>query len=63
MGRMSWACTPGVPEWQFDDGPEAGTTARALDALVRERVRASCFLLGRNALAHQTLARRELNEG
>jgi len=47
----------------FDDGPEAGTTARVLDALKRECVRATFFLLGRNALAHPDLARRELNEG
>ena len=47
----------------FDDGPETGTTARVLDALKHECVRASFFLLGRNALAHQDLARRELAEG
>ena len=47
----------------FDDGPQAGTTARVLDALRRECVRASFFLLGRNAIAHQDLARREIAEG
>src|SRR5262245_33157782 len=47
----------------FDDGPESGTTARVLDALKRECVRASFFLLGRSALAHPELARRELAEG
>jgi peptidoglycan/xylan/chitin deacetylase (PgdA/CDA1 family) len=47
----------------FDDGPLPGTTARVLDALKRECVRASFFLLGRNALAHRDLARRELAEG
>ncbi len=47
----------------FDDGPEPGTTGRILDALKLECVRASFFLLGRNALAHPELARRELNEG
>jgi peptidoglycan/xylan/chitin deacetylase (PgdA/CDA1 family) len=47
----------------FDDGPEAGTTARVLDALKRECVQASFFLLGRSALAHPELARRELAEG
>src|SRR6195256_5491060 len=46
----------------FDDGPQAGTTARVLDALKRECVRASFFLLGRNAIAHQDLARREIAE-
>jgi peptidoglycan/xylan/chitin deacetylase (PgdA/CDA1 family) len=47
----------------FDDGPEPGSTARVLDALKRECVRASFFLLGRAALAHKELARRELAEG
>jgi peptidoglycan/xylan/chitin deacetylase (PgdA/CDA1 family) len=47
----------------FDDGPWPGTTDRVLDALKRECVRASFFLLGRNALAHPALARRALAEG
>ncbi len=47
----------------FDDGPEARATPRILDALQRECVRASFFLLGRSALAHKDLARRELAEG
>ena len=47
----------------FDDGPEPGSTGRALDALARECVRAMFFLLGRSALAHPELARRALAEG
>jgi peptidoglycan/xylan/chitin deacetylase (PgdA/CDA1 family) len=47
----------------FDDGPWPGTTPRVLDALKRECVRATFFLLGRNAMAHPELARRELAEG
>jgi peptidoglycan/xylan/chitin deacetylase (PgdA/CDA1 family) len=47
----------------FDDGPWPGTTAAVLDALGRECVRATFFLLGRNAMAHPELARRELAEG
>jgi len=47
----------------FDDGPEPGTTPRVLDALKRECVRATFFLLGRNAAAAPALARRELAEG
>src|SRR4030088_1952567 len=47
----------------FDDGPWPGTTERVLDALRRECVRATFFLIGRNALAHPALAQRELNEG
>ena len=47
----------------FDDGPWPGTTPRVLDALKRECVRATFFLLGRNAEANATLARRTLAEG
>src|ERR1700761_5664595 len=35
----------------FDDGPWPGTTPRVLDALKRECVSATFFLLGRNAVA------------
>jgi peptidoglycan-N-acetylglucosamine deacetylase len=47
----------------FDDGPEPASTARVLDALKRECVRASFFVLGRSAAAHPTLLRRALQEG
>lgn len=47
----------------FDDGPWPGTTSAVLDALRRECVRATFFLVGRNAAAHPELARRELAEG
>lgn len=47
----------------FDDGPWPGTTPRVLEALRRECVRATFFLLGRNAAAHPELARRERAEG
>ena len=47
----------------FDDGPAPGTTARVLDALARECVRATFFLIGRNALAMPQLVRREAREG
>jgi peptidoglycan-N-acetylglucosamine deacetylase len=47
----------------FDDGPASGTTGHVLDALKRECVRASFFLLGRNALAYPDLARRVVSEG
>ena len=47
----------------FDDGPWPGTTARVLDALKNECVRATFFLLGRNTAAHPELARRALAEG
>jgi peptidoglycan-N-acetylglucosamine deacetylase len=47
----------------FDDGPWPGTTARVLDALRNECVRATFFLLGRNTAAHPELARRALTDG
>jgi peptidoglycan/xylan/chitin deacetylase (PgdA/CDA1 family) len=47
----------------FDDGPEPGTTPRILEALRHECVQASFFLLGRSALAHPELVRRERAEG
>jgi peptidoglycan-N-acetylglucosamine deacetylase len=47
----------------FDDGPWPGSTARVLDALRHECVRATFFLLGRNAAAAPALVKRELAEG
>src|SRR5262249_29994648 len=47
----------------FDDGPEPGPTNRVLDALKRECVRASFFVLGRASAAHPALVRQELSEG
>jgi peptidoglycan/xylan/chitin deacetylase (PgdA/CDA1 family) len=47
----------------FDDGPWPGTTTAVLDALKRECVRATFFLIGRNAAAHPELVRRERADG
>jgi peptidoglycan-N-acetylglucosamine deacetylase len=47
----------------FDDGPWPGTTPKVLDALKRECVQATFFLLGRNAAAHPPIARRVFAEG
>jgi len=47
----------------FDDGPWPGTTSAVLNALKRECVHATFFLVGRNAVAHPELAKRELAEG
>ena len=47
----------------FDDGPLPGTTERVLDALRHECVRATFFMLGRNAAAYPALARRVAAEG
>lgn len=47
----------------FDDGPWPTTTPHVLDALARECVKATFFLIGRNAQAYPALARREVAEG
>ena len=47
----------------FDDGPWPGTTPKVLDALKAECVRATFFLLGKNAESAPTIARRILAEG
>lgn len=47
----------------FDDGPNAATTPVILDALAQQCVKASFFLIGRNAQALPQLARREFAEG
>ncbi len=47
----------------FDDGPARATTSRVLDALEHECVRATFFLIGRNAAAAPDLVRREVADG
>jgi peptidoglycan/xylan/chitin deacetylase (PgdA/CDA1 family) len=47
----------------FDDGPWPVTTATVLGALKRECVRATFFLIGRNAAMQPDLVRRERAEG
>jgi peptidoglycan-N-acetylglucosamine deacetylase len=47
----------------FDDGPWPTTTPKVLDALKRECVLATFFLIGRDVEAHPQIARRELAEG
>jgi peptidoglycan/xylan/chitin deacetylase (PgdA/CDA1 family) len=47
----------------FDDGPWPTTTPHVLDALKRECVHASFFLLGRNAEAYPQLVKRAAAEG
>jgi peptidoglycan/xylan/chitin deacetylase (PgdA/CDA1 family) len=67
VGRKQFAATlPLAPKevvLTFDDGPWPGPTHRVLDALRHECVRATFFLLGRNAAANPALARREVAEG
>ena len=47
----------------FDDGPWPPTDKRILAALAQECVRATFFLIGRNAAAHPELVRRMAAEG
>src|SRR5207248_4391070 len=47
----------------FDDGPWPGTTERVLNALKRECVRATFFVLGQHAADQPALLRRELADG
>ncbi len=47
----------------FDDGPNPPTTAMVLKALARECVKATFFLIGRNAQAHPDFVRRIAAEG
>jgi peptidoglycan/xylan/chitin deacetylase (PgdA/CDA1 family) len=47
----------------FDDGPLPATTKQVLDALSRECVKATFFLIGRNAEANPDLVKREIREG
>jgi len=67
VGRKQFPATlPLAPKevvLTFDDGPWPGPTQKVLDALKRECVRATFFLLGRNAAAAPALAKRELAEG
>jgi peptidoglycan-N-acetylglucosamine deacetylase len=47
----------------FDDGPATGTTPKVLEALAKECVKATFFLVGRNAEASPDLVKREVAEG
>jgi peptidoglycan-N-acetylglucosamine deacetylase len=47
----------------FDDGPIAGSTTKVLDILAAQNVRATFFLIGRNAANHPDLVKRMANEG
>jgi peptidoglycan-N-acetylglucosamine deacetylase len=47
----------------FDDGPSAQTTPMVLNALAKECVKATFFLVGRNAEALPALVKREIAEG
>ncbi|MDE2579385.1 MAG: polysaccharide deacetylase family protein [Hyphomicrobiales bacterium] len=47
----------------FDDGPNPPTTAKVLDALKAECVKATFFLIGKNAESAPAMVKREIAEG
>jgi len=67
VGRKSFPATlplgPKEVVLTFDDGPNPGTTERVLDALKRECVRATFFLIGKHAESHPELVRRTFADG
>lgn len=67
VGRRSYPQTlplgPGEVVLTFDDGPHPGTTEPILAALAEHCVRATFFMIGRQAEAHPALARRVLAAG
>lgn len=67
VGRKQFPATlplePNELVLTFDDGPLPGPTERVLAALKQECVRATFFMLGRNAAAHPALAKRVALEG
>jgi peptidoglycan/xylan/chitin deacetylase (PgdA/CDA1 family) len=67
VGRKSYPQTlplaPGEVVLTFDDGPHPGTTEPILDALARECVKATFFMIGRQAASYPALARRVLAAG
>jgi len=67
VGRKQFPATLALHDKElvltFDDGPWPTTTPKVLDALKRECVLATFFLLGRNVQAHPGIARQELAAG
>ncbi|MBC1482715.1 polysaccharide deacetylase family protein [Listeria sp. FSL L7-1509] len=47
----------------FDDGPSASVTPKVLETLKRNKVKATFFVLGSQALQNPGLVKRELNDG
>ncbi len=67
VGRKSYPQTlplaPGEVVLTFDDGPHPGTTEPILAALDHECVKATFFMIGRQAASYPALARRVLAAG
>jgi peptidoglycan-N-acetylglucosamine deacetylase len=62
FGRKSYASSLPLADGEvlltFDDGPLPATTGPVLDALARENVRATFFMIGRNAKANPQVVQR-----
>lgn len=54
---------PGLVALTFDDGPDGRWTPRILDALKREGIAATFFVIGENAVSHPVILNRILAEG
>ncbi|MEP7006522.1 MAG: glycosyltransferase [Sphingomonas bacterium] len=54
---------PGLVALTFDDGPDPTWTPRILDILKREKVPATFFIVGENALTQRALLERMVREG
>ncbi|MEG3086823.1 polysaccharide deacetylase family protein [Sphingomonas sp. PB4P5] len=54
---------PGLVALTFDDGPDKEWTPRVLDILKAEKVPATFFMVGENALTQRALLAREVAEG
>ena len=54
---------PGLVALTFDDGPDPVWTAKILDVLKAEKVPATFFVVGENALTQRPLLHREIAEG
>jgi len=65
FGRTYWEGTTKqrVVALTFDDGPNGSFTSAVLDILRRERVKATFFLIGRNARLYPEIAGRIAREG
>lgn len=69
VGMLQYSSYPQLPLKEkevvitFDDGPFPATTASILDTLAAECVRATFFMIGRQASAYPDMARRVLQEG
>ena len=67
VGLKSYAQTLALADHEvvltFDDGPDIATTPTVLEALAQDCVKATFFLIGRNAKAYPALVKREIGDG